>query len=241
LKASFSGIPSVSRRVRRIACTASGPLAAINSASSSALRSAWPSGTTWPINPISLASAAWMCRPVNSRSAATVYGIWRVSRTAEPPSGNSPQRGSDTPKRALCPATRMSVACKISVPPAIAGPSTAAISGLVRRRPLSSGSITERSMPPEVSPGWLLVMALRSAPAQNDPPAPVRRQERISALPSTSFQASRMIAIIGAVSALRAAGRFIVTTKVAPWRSTKQCGSSVIENLRRGSGYCAKR
>ena len=34
---------------------------------------------------------------------------------------------------ALSPATRMSVACRISVPPAIAGPSTAAMSGLVRR------------------------------------------------------------------------------------------------------------
>jgi hypothetical protein len=41
------------------------------------------------------------------------------------------------------------------VPPAAAGLSTAAISGLVSRRPLSSGSITDRSMPPDLdeSPG----------------------------------------------------------------------------------------
>ena len=63
-----------------------------------------------------------MCRPVSRSSAATVYGICRGSRTAEPPSGKSPQRASDTPNRALSPATRMSVACRISVPPAIAGP-----------------------------------------------------------------------------------------------------------------------
>ena len=57
---------------RRIARTATGPLAAIMSAISSALARAWPSGTTWPISPIDSASAAVMCRPVSSRSAATV-------------------------------------------------------------------------------------------------------------------------------------------------------------------------
>ena len=36
--------------------TASGPFAAIRSASSRALASAWPSGTTWPIRPMSFAS-----------------------------------------------------------------------------------------------------------------------------------------------------------------------------------------
>ena len=63
------------------------------------------------------ASSAVMWRPVSSRSAATVYGIWRTSRTAEPPSGKSPQRASETPNLALRPATRMSVAWRISVPP----------------------------------------------------------------------------------------------------------------------------
>ncbi len=53
-KASFSARPSVSLIVRRIARTASGPLAAISSATSSALASACPSGTTSPIRPIRL-------------------------------------------------------------------------------------------------------------------------------------------------------------------------------------------
>ena len=72
LKASASARPSVSRMVRRIARTATGPFAAIVSATSSAVASAWPSGTTWPIRPISRACAAVMCRPVSSSSAATV-------------------------------------------------------------------------------------------------------------------------------------------------------------------------
>jgi hypothetical protein len=120
--ASFSAMPSVSRIVRRIARTATGPFAAISSAIDSAVSSAVPSGTTRPISPIDSASAAVMCRPVSSSSHAMVYGICRGS-----------------------PATRMSQACRISVPPAMAGPSTAAISGFVSRRPLSSGSITDRS------------------------------------------------------------------------------------------------
>ncbi len=38
------------------------------SASSRALVSAWPSGTTWPIQARLMASAAVMCRPVSNRS-----------------------------------------------------------------------------------------------------------------------------------------------------------------------------
>ena len=53
-------------------------------------------------------------------SIACVYGIWRGSRHAEPPSGKRPRLASHTPKIALSPATRMSVPCRISVPPATA-------------------------------------------------------------------------------------------------------------------------
>ena len=63
---------------------------------------------------------------------AMVYGIWRRRRTVEPPRGKSPRLASKTPKTALSPATRMWVAWRISVPPATAQPSTAAISGLRR-------------------------------------------------------------------------------------------------------------
>ena len=63
---------------------------------------------------------------------AIVYGICRRRRTVEPPSGNSPRLASNTPNVAPSPATRMSVAWRISVPPATAKPSTAAISGFFR-------------------------------------------------------------------------------------------------------------
>ena len=56
-------------------------------------------------------------------------------------------------------------------------------------------------------------MAFRSAPAQNAPPAPVSTQHRMSGSASTWSQASRMIAIISPDSALRASGRFMVTTR----------------------------
>src|ERR1700757_1991456 len=91
--------------------------------------------------------------PVSSRSHATVWGICRTSRTAEPPIGYRLHLASEMPNLALSPAMRMSVACRISVPPAIAGPSTAAISGLVRRRPLSSDSMTDASKSPLPAPG----------------------------------------------------------------------------------------
>ncbi len=74
-----------------------------------------------------------------------MYGIWRGNRTAEPPIGYRLHLASEIPNFALSPATRMSVPCRISVPPAIAGPSTAAISGLVSRRPFSRASMRDGS------------------------------------------------------------------------------------------------
>ena len=72
------------------------------------------------------------------------------------------------PNLADSPATRMSVPCRISVPPAIAGPSTAAISGLVSRKPFSSDLMTDGSNSPDskLSVGGRALIALRSAPAQ---------------------------------------------------------------------------
>ncbi len=115
------------------------------------------------------------------------------------------------------------------MPPATAAPSTAAISGLVRRRPLSSGSITDGSkLPgPAASPGWDRVIAFRSAPAQNAPPAPVSTQTRMPGSLSTWSQASPSSASIGPLSALRTCGRFIVTTRTCPRRSMSACGCSV--------------
>ena len=54
------------------------------------------------------------------------------------------------------------------MPPAMAGPSTAAISGLVSRNPLSSHLITDGSNSPDskLSEGGFFDIDFRSAPAQ---------------------------------------------------------------------------
>ena len=92
--------------------------------------SAVPSGTTRPMRPTASASRAVMLSPVRRISIALVYGICRRRRTVEPPIGNSARWTSASPNSALSPAMRMSVAWRISVPPATATPSTAAMSGL---------------------------------------------------------------------------------------------------------------
>ncbi len=116
------------------------------------------------------------------------------------------------------------------MPPAMAGPSTAAISGLVSRKPLSSPLITEGSYSPDsnLSEGGRLFMDLRSAPAQKAPPAPVRMHTRTSGSEFTRSQACSMIASISPESALRTSGRFIVTTRVWPTSSTRQCGCTSV-------------
>ena len=75
------------------------------------------------------------------------------------------------------------------------------------------------------SDGELRDIDFRSAPAQNAPPAPVRTQLRIVSSASTRSQAPTMIDIISPVIALRASGRFIVTTSVCPSCDTSACGS----------------
>ena len=86
--------------------------------------------------------------------------------------------------------------------------------------------MTDRSGPParNASPGWDLVIAFRSAPAQNAPPAPVSTQTLIPGSLSASSQAWRISAIIGPLSALRTSGRFMVTIRTWPRRSIKACG-----------------
>ena len=113
------------------------------------------------------------------------------------------------------------------MPPAIAGPSTAAISGLVSRKPLSSDLITDGSNSPDSkrSEGEDVDIAARSAPAQNAPPAPVRMHTRTSASSFTRSQASAMISSISPESAFFFSGRFMVTTSVWPTSSTRACGA----------------
>jgi hypothetical protein len=67
-------------------------------------------------------------------------------------------------------------------------------------------------------------IALRSAPAEKWPPAPVRMATRTSSSPSMRSQASARRTSISAPMALRASGRFMVTVTTCPSRSTRRCG-----------------
>ena len=140
---------------------------------------------------------------------------------------------------------RISVAWRISVPPAIAGPSTAAMSGLSSRKPLSSGLMTPSAMSAIVvsspsspaakaSPGASSVIASRSAPAQKAPPAPVSTTARMSGFALASSQAAAIPSIISIDNAFLRSGRFIVTTRTCPSRSVSRC-STVPPSGMRGS------
>ena len=110
---------SVSRHACRIAWVESGAFAATWSASSSA-RQRLPVGCDLSDEADLLRFGRGIGGHASRMSIASVYGICRGSRHADPPSGKSPRFASHTPKIALSPATRMSVPCSISVPPATA-------------------------------------------------------------------------------------------------------------------------
>jgi hypothetical protein len=120
------------------------------------------------------------------------------------------------PNTAVSLATTMSQARTISVPPARAGPSTAAITGLVRSR------CTKPAKPPravDMPPGSTLI-CLRSAPAQKIQPfsvwAPVMMPTHASSSASSrSIAASRPCAT-SVFTALRAVGRLMVITATWP-------------------------
>jgi hypothetical protein len=121
--------------------------------------------------PIPRASSPETPRPVRIKSSAWLIPISRGNRTVPPSISGTPKRRQNTPKTASRAATRMSHHTASSRPPATANPSTAAITGLPRTMrvhpsgPSPSGS-TRFPFPPAA--------ALRSAPAQKQPPAPVR-------------------------------------------------------------------
>src|SRR5438093_4534490 len=79
------------------------------------------------------------------------------------------------------------------------------------------------------SPCIMRTRRSRSAPAQNaSSPAPVKMAARTAGSPFTSSQASASRQSISALIALRTAGRFIVTTAIAPDFSYRTAGSALI-------------
>ena len=102
---------------------------------------------------------------------AMLNGILRGRRNNPPAAATKERLASGSPKRAFDEATMRSHARQISVPPASAGPSTAAMSGLVRSR------ATMPANPPFAVRSWSrrpALISLRSAPAQKTGGTPVR-------------------------------------------------------------------
>ena len=108
--------------------TASGPFAAIASASASAPSTSVPAGTTRLINPSSSARAASNVSPVRVISSATVNGM-RVASSVPPPPGMRPRFTSARPNFTCSAATTRSHAIMISKPPPTVAPLSAATSG----------------------------------------------------------------------------------------------------------------
>src|SRR5436309_3283222 len=95
---------------------------------------------------------------------AMFVGILRGSRKTPPAPATNDRLTSGRPNAAVRDATTRSQASVISHPPASAGPSTAAITGLVRTlraNPANPPRAVERPPPDPAA------MALRSAPALN--------------------------------------------------------------------------
>ena len=141
----------------------------------------------------------------------------RGSRTVPPSMSGTPQRRQNTPNVASSATTRRSHQIASSSPPATAYPSTAAITGLdsrIRVGPIgpSPSSLTwlPRSVP----------IALRSAPAQNVPPAPYSTATDCDASASKARNASARAAAVGPSTALRASGRSMTTVVTGPVIST---------------------
>ena len=95
------------------------------------MRSAWFSTTSLTI-PSSLASLAPTCRPVNIIPMAFFIPICLGSLCIPPAKAANPTLGSGKAKRAFEEAMIKSQANAISIPPPMATPLTAAITGLLR-------------------------------------------------------------------------------------------------------------
>jgi hypothetical protein len=140
----------------------------------------------------------------------------RASRIVPPSISGMPQRRQNTPNTASSAATRRSHQAASSSPPATAWPSTAAITGLV---------VSTRVGPTGPSPSGVTRlargapgsrMALRSAPAQNVPLAPVSTATPAVSSASKRPKAATSSSAVGRSMALATSGRSSVTTATPP-------------------------
>ena len=150
---------------------------------------------------------------------AMLRGILRGRRNRPPAPATRLRFTSGMPKTAVSEATTRSQASTISVPPASAGPSTAAITGLVRSR------CTNPAKPPfwVIMPAGSTLICLRSAPAQKIQPfsvwAPVMMPTQASGSSSRRSMPASMPWATSVLTALRAVGRLMVRTATWPCSS----------------------
>ncbi len=117
------------------------------------------------------------------------------------------------PKVAVVEATTRSHDSTISVPPASAGPSTAAMIGFVRSR------WTMPAKPPFLvarAPALPELISLRSAPAQKTGGTPVMIPTQVASSASMRSMASSIPWATSPLTALRASGRLMVMTANGP-------------------------
>src|SRR6476620_731748 len=140
----------------------------------------------------------------------------RGRRRSAPPAATSERLTSGIPSFAPRAATMRSQARAISRPPATAKPSIAAISGFFEPRwtmPANPRSPTHGRSP--------ATKALRSMPAQNALPAPVRMPPLSSGASSSSSSAAATPSASGRLTALRASGRLRVMSRTLSRRSVR--------------------
>src|SRR6218665_2903800 len=194
-------------------------------------------------------SGARTTRALNTRSWARASPMARGSRYMAPMSGTKPRRANAQQNCARGVASTKSAASASERPAPKAAPSAAAITGFSRSTNSSNQRcrLRMRSRPSKMSrwPPWPCTMALTSPPAQKCPPAPVSTTARMPASSRMPAMAAPKAWRIARSSALRASGRCMVSTAVAPTRSI--CSVSFISSsllqqswppARRGSTAC---
>ena len=173
---SSSSLPvSAASTTRRASRTAIGAFAAICSPSARAAARARPGSTSSLTSPKWAARSALNGSPVSASCIATLRGSARGRRNRPPADAMRERLTSGIPNVAAVDATTRSHANTISVPPAKAGPSTAAMTGLTRSRrvkPAKPPRSVENVRPSPRS------MALRSAPGAEDRAGPGQDTDR---------------------------------------------------------------
>src|SRR6266403_678420 len=135
----------------------------------------------------------------------------------DPNSGTKPRLTKGNWNLALSPAKTKSQCVSRVVPPPIATPFTAAISGLSK----FSNAFASRACGLSPGPGGCFRKSSMSLPAENESPAPSHNTTSTPSSFAASFRISAMLRYMLEVIAFFLAGRFNVTRKTAPERSVK--------------------